>query len=56
MTTTPNKVNKTSNKYDNFLSLRSLSKERRRKYIQYAYHKLLLKYYSIPLIYEININ
>ena len=55
MTTTPNKVNKTSNKYDNFLSLRSLSKERRRKYIQYAYHKLLLKYYSIPLIYEINI-
>ena len=55
MTTTPNKVNKTLKKYDYFFSLISFSKEPIRKYIQYAYHKLHLKYYSIPLIYEINI-
>ena len=54
MTTTPNKMNKKLKKYDNILSLTSLSKEPIRKYMQYAYHKLIIKYYSIQTTFPAN--
>ena len=55
MTTTPNKINKKLKKFDFIFQSKDKLKDPLSKYCHFAYQQLLLKYYSIPLTYQINI-